>query len=76
MSVTLAILLAAIFGEGGTCNNTCMDPQDPDDCAYCCPGPSTCCQCCKENWFGTNGEWCRAYCHDIHSQECLGAPPP
>ncbi|MCK6465092.1 MAG: hypothetical protein L6Q93_09665, partial [Phycisphaerae bacterium] len=31
--------------DQGVCNDSCTHPGDVDDCAYCCPGPATCCVC-------------------------------
>lgn len=59
--------------DQGVCNDSCAHPGDVDDCAYCCPGPATCCVCCKrvpaQDW-----QMCVAFCHDIHGSNCTVPP--
>ena len=47
----------------------CERPRDADDCAYCCPGPATCCECCS-HVPSSRRELCKAFCDDIHGDDC------
>lgn len=52
----------------------CENPQDTTDCADCCRGAATCCECCTR-MGGRHRRMCKAACRDTFGGDCDSNAP-